>query len=108
MATAAPSIPSAPEARAHRIRFITEPPGARVSVDGVFMCTAPCEATIPNLPALTAAEREGYETAERRIEPGETEVSLTLIRRERRRDAPRSPPPVAAPLGPAPPPLRPR
>lgn len=89
----------------------SDPPGAEIRVSGALVCTAPCDATVPELPVLLTAGLDGYETTERYVQaPPSTSVRVVLPRRDRDRPPrpPRPPPADPAPTGPAPPPLDPR
>jgi hypothetical protein len=89
------------------VHIESDPPGAHVRVAGAFVCQAPCDASLSELPALLTAELEGYETTERFVRaPAPASVRIVLPQRRTpappRRRAPRPSTPTAPE---APPPL---
>ncbi|ATB30574.1 serine/threonine protein kinase [Melittangium boletus] len=97
-----PPPPPEPEPRAVILKVRSEPPGARVEVDGRLSGQTPLDMPLAaNAPPVTLALRlEGYEPASRRVSPEDApEVSVRLHPKPAAQKPPRrgvsSPPPPA-------------
>jgi len=74
---------SSPENRVADVDLLTDPPGAKIVIDGRTdaTCTAPCDVSLPNGRHTLTAELKGYETARRIFTiPGDASLYIPLAK----------------------------
>jgi hypothetical protein len=73
-------VPSPPRERLATVRFMTEPPGARITVDATadLSCETPCSLQIPVGRHTYSARMMGYRNEIRALEVGNYGTTVTL------------------------------
>lgn len=59
------ATPTPPNYGSGTVDFVTSPPGARITIDGSILCTAPCTLTLPPGRHVLSAYMRGYALADR-------------------------------------------